>query len=244
MGKIFLSLTTVVTVLGIIIYFLLKNENTRVLGTDVLKLSIQLILIVVFGGILIQEYNRRRERKEALNEFRKTVFRELVRSYTDVKRIRRILRANCVEGSDEKEKGIPYTIYEEQINKISDIEIRLETVIVELKTFDAAFAENDELNDRLQEMEHYLNDLVVEYENISRSGSKSKYVLPQEWEKVKWFISRAENKGESINTINFENDAKAKSGAASKKNKSDFAAKFEDKFIRSLELVKEENLKA
>lgn len=100
-------------------------------------------LVAVVGGIIVQEYNRRRERKEAINEFRKTVLRNLIQAYAGAKKSRRLLRARCRlrnQQGDEAGIEIPMSVYEEQMKSLNDIELQLEMLVHELNTFSDAFS--------------------------------------------------------------------------------------------------------
>ena len=225
MKKLVLSFIFTITVFGVIIFFLLTHgdREIRLFGFDVAKLLIQLILIVVFGGILIQEYNRKRERKEALNDFRKMILRDLIRAYADTKKARRLLRAKCgpkANAEDNNVGEVPYVVYEEQIHNINDIQLRLETLKHELDTFKEAFTDESELKSCIESMEKYLRRLVTEYEKISATDSPRECLSISQLNHLKNFIHR--NPGKELSP--FTND-------------------FTSIFRRSLELIQAESLK-
>jgi hypothetical protein len=147
------------------------------LGFDTAKFTIQLLLVGVVGGVLVQEYNRGRARKEAANEFRKLVMRSLIRAYSDIKEARRILRAKCVSprGGTRGEEGLelPGGAYDEAMKQINGTQIDLEILLRELKVFRDAFCQAGALTRHLTEMEQYLGNLVDEYETKRRDYGDS-----------------------------------------------------------------------
>jgi hypothetical protein len=155
-------------VLAIYLMINYGNEYVKTLGLDTAKISIQLLLVVLFGGIFIQEYNRIRARKAAVNELRRTILRDLSRAYSDVKGVRRILRGNC-EPIKNNETGlaedcVPLTVYDEHISTINATQLDLEIMVRELRIVTGIFSEQDELSRLIKRMEKNLNRVIDEYE--------------------------------------------------------------------------------
>jgi hypothetical protein len=146
------------------------NEELRKLGYETIKLSIQLFLIVLFGGIVIQEYNRNRARKDAVNEFRRDILKNLSRVYSDVKGVRRILRAKCElmtnQETENVEDCIPLTIYDEHLSTINAAQLELEIMVRELKIIKGVFKNTAELISHIKRMEKYLGKVISEYETV------------------------------------------------------------------------------
>jgi hypothetical protein len=119
-------------VLAICLMFKLGSNDPKLkdLGYETIRLSIQLLLIVLFGGIFIQEYNRSRARKDAVNEFRRTILKDLSRGYSDAKGVRRILRARCEGPANQtipnNDDCIPLPLYDEHIGTINSTQLGLE----------------------------------------------------------------------------------------------------------------------
>lgn len=226
MKKLLLSFIATVTILGIIIILFLTSghQKAKDFGFELAKLSTQLILIVVFGGILIQEYNRKRERKQALNDFRKMILRELIRAYADAKKARRLLRAKCVSKANDKNEDvgeIPYVVYEEQIHNINDVQLRLEILVDEIDTFKEAFTNEVKLKEQLDTMEKYLRRLISEYEKISSTNGHLECIPLARLNRLSHFIRRGTGT-----------------------EKSQFGKEFTPVFLKSLELIRAESLKA
>ena len=162
-----LAVASVITldVLAIYLMFRLGRNDAALkqLGYDTIKLSIQLFLIVLFGGIFIQEYNRARARKDAINEFRRTFLKDLSRAYSDAKGVRRILRARCERTATDEDR-IPLPIYDEHIATINATQLELEIMVRELKIIKGVFNNTDKLIRHITDMEKYLGQVIEEYE--------------------------------------------------------------------------------
>ncbi len=157
-------------VVAVVVSFLLiwgGGEFAR-LGYKTIELAIQVFFVVIAGGLFVQEYNRGQARRTALNEFRKTLLRNLIRAYSDTKKVRRVLRARCRVHSTseavEQERAIPYGDYDKQLGSINETQLSLEIMARELKVFDRAFAEPEILWGCVKNMENYLGDIIDEYE--------------------------------------------------------------------------------
>lgn len=110
MKKIVLVFLVILIFASLLAWLLLASNNpqTRELGKELGKIIGQAVFAALAGGIIVQEYNRQRERNAAINEFRKTVLRNFIRAYVGTKKSRRLLRARCrfSDGIDEGEKHL------------------------------------------------------------------------------------------------------------------------------------------
>ena len=156
-------------VLAIYLMFRLGRNDPELkkLGYETIRLSIQLLLIVLFGGIFIQEYNHARARKDAVNEFRRAILKDLSHAYSDAKGVRRILRARCertaINGSARGD-CIPLPLYDEHIAIINATQLELEIMVRELEIIKGVFKNTKELIAHIKEMEKYLGHVITEYE--------------------------------------------------------------------------------
>jgi hypothetical protein len=143
-----------------------KESPFTKLGFETAKIAIQLVLAGVVGGVLVQEYNRGRARRAAANEFRKQVLRSLIAAYSDVKKVRRILRARSTRCHHRADRpiGLPGAAYDAQMTEINDAQIRLEVLARELKVFKDLFQDMSGLTRCIVGMEKYLKRVVSEYE--------------------------------------------------------------------------------
>lgn len=235
MKRLFVIFSIGLFTVSLILYFLLKNNTDTELykfGFDLAKLTAQMILIAFFGGILLQEYNRKRERKEARNEFRKSILKELHRAYTDTKKSRRILRAKCFIKNSKK--TLPLADYFEEMKNINDVQLRLEVLLIEIDIYREAFSETEIYADkngkieklklwvRLKEMEEYLDSLIKEYEDVLSKHSNDNFVVIEKATALDGFMVKKEETAP---------------------NKTPFQIGYSSKFKQFLETIKSENLK-
>jgi len=169
MLRIIVAFSTTLAVAVIIVAILITNSNpdVRNLGTELGKLVGQVTLVSVIGGVLLQEYNRRRERAGALTEFRKGLLKTFVRSYADAKSCRRLLRAKCRarKPADDSPPIVELLrlTYEERMGALNDTQLELEIIIHDLHAFPGAFAKRNELRKLVVKMENYLDWMKSAY---------------------------------------------------------------------------------
>jgi len=177
---------TILTIAIATCWTLGDNEPGK-LSLEIIKLTLQLILIVVFGSIVTNETAKRRERKNALSAFRKKLLNDTINTYMDVKRVRRLLRAKCTGGSGESSQKnltqIPYKVYDKQVNRLIEIQLSLEIKIHELNNHENSpiFQSPGSitgLKSQFKEMECYLYDIIYEYENILTAYDKQPKCIP------------------------------------------------------------------
>jgi len=217
----------------LLIFLLSQAETTKYykFGFEVAKLTAQLMLIAFFGGILLQEYNRRRERKEARNEFRKSILKNLHYVYTDTKKSRRNLRAKCLE--TDSGKIISRSDYHKEMENINDAQLRLEVILLEIETFQEAFSETVTITKSgkskivpklwvpIKAMEKCLDLLITEYENALSAVSETEPLICEKLDNMNKFIQKTREMKED----------------------NPFKIEFADKFKESLEILETENLK-
>ena len=141
------------------------------LGYEIAKFVAQLTLIVVAGGLIVKEYEQARARRSAVHEFRRQVLRSIIGAYSEVKKIRRVLRARCIRAAGEEGgaavESIPAAAYDAHMERLNEIQIELEVLVRELKVFRETFDAPGELTRQLVAMERYLSALTDEWE-VSR----------------------------------------------------------------------------
>jgi hypothetical protein len=169
------------------------NANLTTLAYDTIKLSIQLILIVLIGGILIQDYNRHRERKTATNDFRRTTLRNLSRAYADIKGVRRLLRAKCQPFSNTQSTVagdyISLADYDENITVINSTQLELEILVRELRIIKKVFKNTNELICYIKTMENYIKGVIEEYETETKKHRGSDSVPLSKLPRLSAFIA-------------------------------------------------------
>jgi len=194
MLRIIVAFSTTLAAAVIIVAILITNSNqdVRNLGTELGKLVGQVTLVSVIGGVLLQEYNRRRERAGALTEFRKGLLKTFVRSYADAKSCRRLLRAKCRarKPADDSPPIVELLrlTYEERMGALNDTQLELEIIIHDLHAFPGAFAKRNELRKLVVKMENYLHALISEYEVALRELDDGDFIRLDRLPKLDDFI--------------------------------------------------------
>ena len=77
-------------------FILAGTERWGTLGFKIFELSTQMVLVTVLGGVLVHAYIKWHSRESSMNEFRKDTAEVVIREYSAVKKVRRLLRANCI----------------------------------------------------------------------------------------------------------------------------------------------------
>lgn len=182
----------VVLIACVLIFAFFPENKKEELKFEFVKYLIQLSLIVIFGGILIQEYNRRRDKIKAMNDFRKTLLVSMSRAYFNTKRARRILRANIIPDQITKSRGISYSVYVEQIKVVNEAQLEFEFYMDQLETYPHVFSsENTVALIRMASgMEVCLNNLVKEYEKLKVPFDSSKVISASRLPELSAFVEK------------------------------------------------------
>ena len=163
----------VLLILGILIYIFFPTDyqDQYALRLEFVKLLIQLLLIGVLGSVLIQEFNRSRQKIMKKNEFRKALFDNMTRAYFKAKKVRRILKAGYIKEEPDK-FGISYATIENQMKDLIDAQLELEFINRQVKVFSHVFKNRNvwvSLCNETKHLESYLNDIIERYEKLNPS---------------------------------------------------------------------------
>jgi hypothetical protein len=194
MLKVWLFLSSILFADIVTVWLLItaRNEQIRELGKELGILTGQAVIVAVIGGIVVQEYTRRRERTAAINEFKKTILKNLVHSYGEAKKSRRLLRARCRvrknQSDGPKEVKVSRIAYEEQMGSLSETQLAFEVLIVELNTYPDTFARSKEIRRFIDKMEKYLGGLITEYETSASEAPDGAFLSVDEMERLSDFI--------------------------------------------------------
>lgn len=123
-----LILATLVFALGLFIFYLIQDAQSRSeIRYEAARMLLQLNIVVLIGGILVERYGNYRDMAKAENAFRKDLLAGMMRAYNDTRKVRRILNANVVRNrsaSDQVE--IPCAVYERQLERLNDPQLQFE----------------------------------------------------------------------------------------------------------------------
>ncbi len=170
-----LSLIGIFTLGAIVLLLGLGQTASGTIGLEIFKLLSQFFLVGILGvviSLIVQKYNRHRDKELLINDLRKTVLSNLIRAYSDAKKARRIFMANRL--SEDK---ILYKIYDEQLKCLIDIQLSLEILIHQIKTSQIYFGPNAEVKiiDNITAMEKNLGEIIDEY----KDSLKESEVIPE-----------------------------------------------------------------
>jgi hypothetical protein len=164
----------------------------------ILGITFQFFLIVVLGGAvawLFREYTRQREIKDQHKNELMELRRDLVNAYNRIKCIRRLLRARAQRGGKIRDPNtvIRRSVYEELMGELNEIQLRLEGYKRRVRGEEQIFRSDGvsfDLENSLDKMEKYLNDIISEYETALRPFEEDPdYLSASKLEKLREFIA-------------------------------------------------------
>jgi len=179
MARLLIVFGAIVTLALGALFFLICTDNSippvvlTKLKEELPKLLAQLIVITIIGGFisfLIQDHKRRQDLEDHANEFRKATLNNLIRAYSNAKKVRRRLRAKANQSGGK----FLQSDYEEAMRDINEAQIELEIVKREIETNKNYFKDYETLYDNVKKMEGFLRELHKEYE-----GESCKYTIAQ-----------------------------------------------------------------
>jgi multisubunit Na+/H+ antiporter MnhC subunit len=142
---------------------------------EVAKTLIQVITTIIIGfglvEFLLKSFDRSRRKDKALHEFRLDFLKRLEDAHENAETSRRDLRAaglttkfggNILAMNRELE-----TAYRDAMTAVTDTQLILERLELELGHFPTSFELHDQLKAALRRMHDYLENVLVEYEKYS-----------------------------------------------------------------------------
>ena len=192
-GLLLLAVVVLIVFFALALAFILNGtEKWATLGFKIFELSIQMVLVAVLGGALVQAYVKWHSRESSMNEFRKATAEAVIREYSTAKKVRRLLRANCIQGpagsKDNPWTDVPVTTYDTHLGTINDVQLGLELVKRRLKFFRAVFQNPNALNLKAEAMEKYLGEIITEYERYRNPALRRDSIPLGELDHLRGFI--------------------------------------------------------
>ncbi len=140
------------------------------LATETYKALLQLALIAVAGhvvSILITKANNERQDLLRANDLRNGLLDRLNKSFVEVKRVRRVIRATAekIQVGNNRQLYLEKGKFHDFLQSINDAQLELELVSKDVESNKALFPDADSLIARLDSMEEYLNRIIDEYEH-------------------------------------------------------------------------------
>lgn len=165
-----IAAVTLIAIAAILLYALPPHGSMRF---EIVKLLGQFFLVGVLGvviSLLVQDYNRQRDKEMLINDLRKTVLRDLIRAYSDTKKARRILMGQRLAGGT-----IPFAVYDQEMRNVIDTQLALEILNHQIMTSQKYFGPNVKktIIDEVEAMEKYLGSIIDEYKDSLTSYAET-----------------------------------------------------------------------
>ena len=151
------------------------DQLAALLNAEVFKLLAQLILLVGFGGVaslVLEELNRAREQRDAMRAQLRQTLADILRSYNEVKRLRRLLRAQAVRPNAKDPNAIVYRDeYGALLKSLNDAQLQLETHARLIEGNPDQYPNSEILIRNVRTAEKYLGNIITEWEENLASFS-------------------------------------------------------------------------
>lgn len=163
----------------VIIYLRASLENRHLLEIEAAKSMLQIMAVAIIGNVALKLVRDHEERQKAWaarrDLLRKDLSEALAKCYARSKQVRRLLRA----ATDIQTGGIDYTRYAEFLREISDIQLDIERLVRAADAGARLAIVTADVRDHLRSMDHYLGNLVTEYES-SKLGEGQSVIIEQQ----------------------------------------------------------------
>jgi hypothetical protein len=200
--RVLLGIVALVGILGSVLTFLaFPNVSTKLpdLWLEVGKTGLGIVSIAVVGGLVSWVFRRidsDREEARRLNDYRQEILRDFLASYRGIKNVRRHLR---VAGLTDKYQAPPTTltkeqmsIYTAQMELLNEAQLELERIKLEVESSGGVLSGSQPIRAALKDCEHYVGDLVTEWEKVGPTLLDGEKPLPfSSLEKARDFTGRA-----------------------------------------------------
>ena len=180
----------VLSILGVWLVTYFYPPERKQLGIELAKALIQIATVLILGQLVSmwiedarykrqkgdEQKEREHQQTEAVNDFRKEVLYKLIETYSEAKKIRRLLRAQCfipVSNSQQQNAAkVHRDIYDKQMQNVNEVQLGLEAIKQEIntsiETSSGVFSSPGLLKSHVDSMESYLRKIVKEYEENLR----------------------------------------------------------------------------
>jgi len=139
------------------------------LHTEIFKALVQGVLVVGFGGVgsfLVKEYNRSRDRVEHRRGLLREAHKDLIHSYNEIKRLRRLLRAQAMHPTYHDPQAVVYRdSYGPLLEQLSESQLQLEDYVRRIKGNHDIYSDPQDLVENLNRAENYVGNLITEWED-------------------------------------------------------------------------------
>jgi hypothetical protein len=182
-----LKSTTIIIVIGIIgvcIFLGFGDEIKKYTNEKIFESTYQFFLVTIMGGgvsLVFESYRRdreakereverQREEKERRREIQRSLRANLIVAFNNVKKVRRLLRAEAILGEPHENNVVVGKEYNRQMNALMDAQLSIEFAYRVIK-YETDLFQDSTLATKLKEANTYLRDIIDEYEKSYRKFS-------------------------------------------------------------------------
>jgi hypothetical protein len=155
---------------GAIVLIIWGKALAAPLHEEVFKLLAQLVLVAGIGGaasLLFREVARARQKRDEEREILRKTLSDLLEAYNECKSVRRLLRARAIR-NDHAQEVVIRDSYDSLLARLNDAQLRLEFYKKYLVWNPDLFECGGDLSKQLGKAEHYLGDVITEWEDRLR----------------------------------------------------------------------------
>ncbi|MGB3512927.1 MAG: hypothetical protein WBA93_27675 [Microcoleaceae cyanobacterium] len=159
------------------------------LGIEIVKLLLQLIIVIIIGGTfsyIVKEIQYEQQKREAIKELKKSLLDQLLDDYSQVKNVRRLLRARGITPINLPNdlKSFLQKIYDDELKEQleNSTDTKIEEFVEELKK---AEGKREVLPEVYNQQLEILNNIQLNLEVIGTRIRSSQYLFTQGEQLVK-----------------------------------------------------------
>jgi hypothetical protein len=189
------NLIVALAVTGIIALLILRKfEIGKEIDAEVVKSLPEVLGVTVLGALLsyvVAQADQRKEELRALQDPLKAALIRVTASYNASKRARRNARALGLLPGGADDQRIAVERYDQYMADLNDAQLELETVKDEVADNPEGFLSAEAIAARLRTMEHYLGEIVSEYERERRKAHGQPEIALERLGEFSGFIAKA-----------------------------------------------------
>jgi len=167
------------------------------LNLEYIKSLLQMMVVVVFGTALrfvADAYQRKKSKEDERQKFKQDMLAELVKAYSEVKQLRRVLRARGRQRNGSGECLYLFKHYDKTMERISRQRLLIEGIAEQIKASRKVFTDKAKLGNNIDVMEKYLKMIDTEWQDKLPTLRSSEMLLGQDFPRLSEFMVAAVDK--------------------------------------------------
>lgn len=185
------KIIALIGLIGVCIFLIFGSEIKKFVDEKVFESTYQFFLITIIGGgvsLIFESYRRdleskereaerQREEKEKRQEIQRSLRARLIVAFNDVKKVRRLLRAEAVQGKpNDKSEVVIREQYRKQMNALIDAQLSIDFAYRVIK-YEPDLFQDSTLVGKLKKANKYLRNIIDEYEKCYRRFSDESTII-------------------------------------------------------------------